>query len=168
MKGLTIYRVLTFILLPVATFLGVIAFFGLLAALVNPTLLMGIFIIACVVIYTFTSFRFLNKGIEQGQPCKPGLKDWIRVNAFGSLVFIFMCFLQFYYILTEPALLNTAMQQALAMQNNSAAASPELMVKVMKGTLYVMLGFTVLLLIHIVFSFYFLKVYNHLFNSKQE
>jgi hypothetical protein len=88
MKGIiAFYRIISFILLPVAGILGFFGLFALMAAVANPSFLLGVFMLACIVIYTFCSFSFLSKGILGNRPCKPSLRDWIRVNAFVSLAF---------------------------------------------------------------------------------
>ena len=83
-KQLTVFRILTFILLPIASLFGVMDLMILPSALANPAILLIVFVLAAFVIYTFTSLRFLTKGIDIGRPCKPSLRDWIRVNAFAS------------------------------------------------------------------------------------
>jgi hypothetical protein len=85
MKQLTIFRVLTFILLPIAAVFGFMDLLFLLSALANPALFLIVFILGAFVIYTFVSLQFLTRGIDSGRQCKPGLRDWIRVNAFVSL-----------------------------------------------------------------------------------
>jgi hypothetical protein len=51
-----------------------------------------VFVIACLVIYTFASFKFLKQGVEKEQELSSRLKDWIKVNAYVSL---FLCSLFF-------------------------------------------------------------------------
>ena len=58
----------------------------------NPSALILVFILACLVIYTFASFRFLKGGIEKELPQPLKLKDWIKVNAYVSF---FLCSLFF-------------------------------------------------------------------------
>src|SRR3954470_1418467 len=96
MKALLIvYRLLTFILLPIAAILGFLDISLLLLALANPAALLPVFAIACIVIYVFTSFFFLIKGILGGMQCKPSLRDWIRVNAFVSIAFCSLGILEY-------------------------------------------------------------------------
>ena len=78
MKKLIVYRILTYLLLAIA---GVISFFvfgGLMAALANPVMLFFVFLMVCVVIYSYCSFRFLSRGIDAHMYCKPALRDLIR------------------------------------------------------------------------------------------
>jgi hypothetical protein len=86
--NLKLYKVLTYILIPIALFFGFIDILFLMSALANPGALIFVFIIACLVIYTFVSFKFYKLGVQREQPLTKNLKDWIKVNA---IVSIFLC-----------------------------------------------------------------------------
>ena len=90
--NLKLYTVLSYILIPIDLFFGCLDVLILFSSLANPSALIMVFIVACLVIYTFASFKFLKAGIEREivQPLK--LKDWIKVNAYVSL---FLCSLFF-------------------------------------------------------------------------
>jgi hypothetical protein len=90
--NLKLYTVLTYILIPIALFFGFLDVLILFSSLANPSALIMVFIVACLVIYTFSSYKFLKAGIEREivQPLK--LKDWIKVNAYVSF---FLCSLFF-------------------------------------------------------------------------
>ena len=88
LNSFTFYKVLTYILIPIALFLGFIDTLLLMAALINPASLIYVFILACFVIYTFVSFKFFRQGVQNEQPLKKNLKDWIKVNA---IVSFFLC-----------------------------------------------------------------------------
>jgi hypothetical protein len=87
-NNLKLYTVLTYILIPIALFFGFLDVLFLMSALANPGALLFVFIIACLVIYTFTSFKFYRQGVQREQSLSKGLKDWIKVNA---IVSIFLC-----------------------------------------------------------------------------
>jgi hypothetical protein len=90
--NLKLYTVLSYILIPIALFFGFLDVLILFSSLANPSALIMVFIVACLVIYTFSSFKFLKAGLEREivQPIK--LKDWIKVNAYVSF---FLCSLFF-------------------------------------------------------------------------
>lgn len=92
LHNLKLYKVLTYILLPIAYLFIFLDFLFLITALANPATLIFVFVIACLIIYTFTSKRFYTYGIVQEQIQKAKLKDWIKVNAYVSL---FLCSLFF-------------------------------------------------------------------------
>ena len=88
LNSIKLYKVLTYILIPIALFLGFIDTILLMLSLLNPSSLLYVFILACFVIYTFVSFKFYRLGLEREQPLKKNLKDWVKVNA---IVSIFLC-----------------------------------------------------------------------------
>ena len=80
---MTIYRIFSYFLLVIAAILGIAALFALLFALSNPALLLSVFVIVAVVIYSIASFLFLLNGIDGkrqlidrqrhiGAQCSPG------------------------------------------------------------------------------------------------
>lgn len=91
-QNLKLYTILSYVLIPIAIFFGSLDILILFTSLANPSALIMVFIIACLVIYTFSSYKFLKAGLEREivQPIK--LKDWIKVNAYVSF---FLCSLFF-------------------------------------------------------------------------
>ncbi|MEN9512658.1 MAG: hypothetical protein RJB16_418 [Bacteroidota bacterium] len=90
--SLKLYRILSFILIPLALLFAFIDIAFLMTAFANPSVLIFVFAIACLVMYVFSSFAFLKRGIEKEQHQPAKLKDWIKVNAYVSL---FLCSLFF-------------------------------------------------------------------------
>ncbi len=161
------YRILTYVLLPVAAFIGIITIFMLMIALANPSILLVVFLFASVTIYVITSFIFLQKAIDQKQLCKHALKDWIKVNAFVSIVFCMLFLIQSVTLLSDAKLLNEALQQAIAQQQNMMVLPQASYLKMVKGILYLFLIFSSLLLVHIVVTFRFIKAYSQMFKPKE-
>jgi hypothetical protein len=170
MTNLTFYRILTFILLPIAGLFGLMAAFALLVSLANPTLLLGTFMLSAVVIYVFTAFKFYTKGIRAATPLKANLKDWIKVNAFVAVAFASLSLMQSVGVLGNPAVLNDAIKQSSEMQqkmSTGVTVSPDLMLKVTKAVLYFMIAFSVVLLTHIFITFRLLTAFKHVFDKPQ-
>lgn len=171
MKGLKIYRILTFILLPFAAFLVLNIAGSLLVSLGNPLMLLSNFILACLPVYIFTSNYFLSFGVIKQKPCKPTLKDWIKVNAYVSIVFSVLMIMGSVAILL--ALSNKALQQEL-MGKVTAQQMPGLpskmpvteVLQLLKLSVYIMLPFSIILLVHLVFTFKIIKFYSTLFNKE--
>lgn len=86
--NLKLYTVLSYILIPIALFFAFLDIALLLSSLANPSALIMVFILACLVIYIFASFKFLKAGIEKEIAQSSKLKDWIKVNAYVSF---FLC-----------------------------------------------------------------------------
>lgn len=167
MKQLTIFRILTFILLPIAAMFGFMDLLFLFSALANPALLLVVFIIGAFVIYTFVSLQFLTRGIDTGRACKPGLRDWIRVNAFVSLfmgtMFLFNALSIFF---TNDLTLRQFVSQFMQTQPNiPAMLNVELFMTIMKGMAYFMFFLSIILLVHIQLNFKLMKKYAHLLSE---
>ncbi len=165
MKQLTIFRILTFILLPIAAMFGFIDFLLLFSALANPALLLMVFLLAAFVMYTFASLKFLTKGIDIERPCKTSLKDWIRVNAFVSFFLGFMLLLNAVSILFmgDISLRQFIAQFRESQPNIPPMLTPELFLSILKSMAYFMLVVSILLLSHIILNFRMLKQYGYLF-----
>ncbi|OIQ93216.1 hypothetical protein GALL_248310 [mine drainage metagenome] len=168
MKIESVYRILFLILLPVAGLFAFVDFFAIMAALVQPALWISVFIVACMVIYIYTSYRFFTTGIQQAKPCKHSLKDLIKVNAFVSIFFVVMSYVQTIVLLTQPTLIKTMMIQLLAQQqtNMPPGATADTFVSMMKGILYFLAVISTILLLHIGISFRLLKKYKHVFDTE--
>ncbi len=167
MNQLTLFRILTFILLPLASIFGVIDFLMLATALANPAMLLPVFILAAFVIYTFASLRFLTKSIDINKPCKPSLRDWIRVNAFVSAFMGIMLLLNTLTIFfMSDIMLRQALTEILEKQVNvPPMLNIELFIKIMKLAAWFMLFVSVILLTHIILNFRLMKLYKHLFQE---
>jgi hypothetical protein len=166
---LTIFRVITFILLPIAILFGCMDMMMLFIAIRNPSQLFSVFLIAAFVIYIFASMRFLTRHIDTGVHAKPSLRDWIRVNGFASLVMALMslasCVLM---ILAGDAKMKEMIDAMFEAQvDTPAMINPEAFVKVFKTALWFMTIVSSLLLVHLVLNFSILKKYRHLFSREQ-
>lgn len=166
MNKLVVYRTFSYFLIAIATILGIASLFALLIALSNPVLLISVFIIIAVVIYSFTSFLFLNNGIDGKRKLKPGMKDLIKVNAYVAFVFVMMNIFQFVTVMSNTAVLNDAMSQVKTFQNNQSPLSNDLMLKMMKGIMWFLFLYAIILGVHISMTFRLLKQYDHLFTGK--
>ncbi len=167
MNSLTFYRIITFILAPIAALFAAIDFFMLFTALANPALLFVVFIIAGFVLYTFASLRFLVKHIDTNKPAKPSLKDWIRVNAYVTIflgVSFFMNAMTVFF--SSDASLNQILSQFLETQPTvPAMLTPALFISMMKTAAWILFFVSVLILAHLPISFRLLKQYKHLFEN---
>lgn len=169
MHVISIYRVLSYLLAPFALLLLLTSFPMLIAVLANPTALLPFFMIACIIIYIYCSFKFLTKGIKNQQPCKKTLKDWIKVNAYVCIAFVVLMLVQGSVIAANPSLISQQLFDDISKQNNGnlpAQFSVELMIKMLKYVTYFMLFYAVVLAVHIVLSFRLLKSHQHLFENE--
>ena len=169
MKGLALYNILSYILLPFAALFGLFSLVGLLVALANPAALLGVFIMAATVIYTVSSFIFLTKGIKQARPCKASLKDWIKVNAFVSIVFASLILFESIGVFVKPELLKEGMEKTMSMQAMKLPPQMtlDMMLKMMKAIFAVMAFFSATLLVHVGITFRLLKAYHYVFDKPE-
>jgi predicted membrane channel-forming protein YqfA (hemolysin III family) len=165
MKNLLIYRIASYLLLPIAALMGFATLLFLMAALGNFAMLFPVFIAGSTVIYIFASFSFLQK-IDRKIPCKPSLKDWIKVNGFVAMFFVAQLLTSVIFSITNPALTNQAIESMIETQGSSMKGiDPEMVKRTMKGMFYFMGLFGVVLFFHIFVSFRLLKQYAVLFGE---
>jgi hypothetical protein len=165
--AMILYRIFSYFLIAIAAILGIAALFVLLVALSNPALLLSVFIIVAVVIYSFSSFFFLLNGIDGKLQLKPKMKDLINVNAFVALVFVMRILFQSVSFISNPDILNDIMKQFAEFQNAKFPLPAELMVKMMKGVIWFLLFYALILGTHISMTFRLMKQYAHLFGEKK-
>ncbi|MBL7759076.1 MAG: hypothetical protein JNK08_00095 [Sediminibacterium sp.] len=169
MSQLTIFRVLTFILVPVAILFGILDLFMLLMALsANPAMLLIVFAMACFVIYIFTSVRFLLQGIGNERQLNASLKDWIKVNAYGTL-FISVMFLMnsaaAFYI--NEVNLRQMLSEMIAQQPDVAGKiSLDYFIRLFRVISGIMLVVSLLAIVHVMINFRLLRRYEHLFGKE--
>ena len=165
MSQLTVYRIITYILLPFATLFALLTLVGLLVALANPQALLGVFFMACIVIYTFTSFSFLQK-IGPLKPAKPSLKDWIKVNAYVSVFFSTTIIIQTYFFFHDPNIAKAFIEQFISAQGSNASVAvltPEKIRAILNGVFEVFAAYAAVLLVHIFLTFRLLRQFASLF-----
>jgi hypothetical protein len=164
MSSILPYRLLSYFLLPLALFLGLIATIALLFSLANPQVLILVFLFGAVLIYTFCSLRFLHQGILQRRALPPSLKDWIKVNAYVSLVLGMIFMINSYMLLINPQLLDQAMRQ----QPGKLPMEFGTYMKSVKVVLYCFMLYGLFLLTHVVTTLVLVRRYAALFGTAAE
>jgi hypothetical protein len=159
------YAILTYILIPFALFFGIIDFVLLLSALANPSALIFVFIVACLVIYTFVSLKFLRTGLQKEQIMAKSLKDWIKVNAYVSL---FLCSLfvvnALSILFSSPATLNKLIDAMIEQQPGfPQSIDNNMIISIIKGFSVFLLIVGSIALFHIRATLRYIKEYGYLF-----
>lgn len=165
MKLLSIYRIISYLLVIIAGILGFAVLFALLLALANPALLLSVFIAVAVVLYTFSSFVFLIKGVDGKQKLRSRMKDFIKVNAYVSIVFAVMNIIQAVSVILTPTILNDAMSQIASMQQSPTPLPAGTVLKVVKGMIWFLLVYGILLSVHIQITFRLMKQHASVFEQ---
>lgn len=165
MRALKTFRILTYVMIPIACLFGLMGLIILIPALLNPSMWLMLFLFASMVIYTFSSLKFLTSGIERNARCKPSLKDWIKVNAYVSLVMGGMFFINAIGILSlGPVALSELVTQMIDAQPNlPKGIQPELLISLLKTVAGCMLVFSIIIITHIILTLGMIKKFGHLF-----
>ena len=168
MQQITIYKILTFILLPFAALFGFFALIMFFIGLANPIILLPVCIMACFTIYAICCTVFVVKGINKQLTLKPTLKDWIKVNGYVTNVMAVISLINSVSVVFySKAQLKKLTEELLSTQ---PAMPPgitiETIVSGMVVMSYIMLVFSVVLLIQLALSFRLVKKYQYLFESR--
>jgi hypothetical protein len=157
---ITGYRILTYLLLPFAAILGLLTILTLFASFANIAGLLPAFLCGATVIYLVVSFNFLHRSILSGQPSKPSQYDWIRVNGFVALFMGILFIFQSIYFRDKPELNEQLQIQMETMKADmpDGGQMPDLQ-KVVNWVLNFMLVTGLLLSMHVLATFSFLKKY---------
>jgi hypothetical protein len=139
----------------------------MMALSANPALLLMAFAMACFVMYVFASLYFLMFSINNQRPCKSSLKDWIKVNAYGSL-FISVLFLMnasavfFINDINLRQIISEMMEQQPAISGKITLDVFIKMFRVVAGLMFIISALTIT---HILMNFKLLKRYDYLFSK---
>ena len=168
MKQLTIFRILSFLLVPVAILFAIMDIFLFVMAIsANPALLFFAFVMACFVIYVFASLKFLMSNIDQQKTSSSSLKDWIKVNAYASL-FIAVLFLMnssaafFINDINLRQIISEMMEQQPEI---SGKISLDVFIKMFRVISSIMFFISAITIAHILIQFKLLKRYDYLFHQ---
>lgn len=152
--------------MPVAVLFGITVLFLLGVALSNPAMLLPLFLLACIVIYSFASLNFLIKGIDGKKYLKRSSKDWLKVNAYGSIVFAILIISECLVFLFHPEVMKETMAQAK--QTSTQLNMNEADLKTyLTSVSYFLLVYGIVLLIHVIMSLQYVKQYNYLFQKEK-
>ena len=163
---LIIYRILSFLLLPVAALFGLNCLGGLLAAISNPTMLLVIFLLACMVIYIVASFLFLTKGIDKNSPRKPSLRDWIRINGGITFMISLIAATGLTGIKLDTPTLKSMMDQIEAQNHLQLGISLQQFQTIMQSFITFLFVLSIVLIAHIIMTFHMVKRFRYLFEPE--
>lgn len=164
---LTIYRIFSILLLPVAIIYTVVFLMFIRAAFDNPTMLIPLFLVACVAIYSFASLNFLIRGVDGKKVLGRSSKDWLRVNAIVSAFFAILMISQCIVFIMHPEMLQDLATQAKQNAGAELKANNATIENYLRVTSYFFLVYAIVLLTHVILSFYYTKMYNYLFQNEK-
>jgi hypothetical protein len=166
-----LYKIASYVLLLVAGLFSMVVVFTLPIGLANPPFLLGIFSILGVVLYSFSSFQFLSKGLNNGHVFRKGFKDFIKVNAYVSLFFFLQSFISSLNIIINREVWNKIIPEMQQFQSGMTAnLSPQELIRLneqlklfMQVGAWMILAYSVLLLVHVLATLRLLKKRQNLF-----
>jgi hypothetical protein len=137
----------------------------LISALANPSALILVFAMACIVIYSFSSFKFLKLGIEREQIQTTKLKDWIKVNAYVSLLMFSLIFLNAVtLLLSNDTTLIKYIDEFLAQQSGlPPEMNSQFVLKSLRLASYFLFVIGAVGILHIRMTLKLVKEYDYLF-----
>ncbi|WEK35767.1 MAG: hypothetical protein P0Y53_25050 [Candidatus Pseudobacter hemicellulosilyticus] len=164
---ITFYRILNFLLLVVAGLLLMAIFLMLPAVLSNPQLPLRVFAMICLVIYSYSSWIFLQRAVDRRLPCKPFLRDLIRVNAIVSIVVAVLILAQGIIALNNPTMLTQEVDDLMGNVPQGADISREQAMGYLKTGLKISMAYGAVVLVHTLLTFRLLKLYRHMFKQPE-
>jgi hypothetical protein len=167
MNSFIFYRISSYFLLIIAIILGLVALLGLLIALSNPSLLLRVFVIVAVVIYSIASFQFLLNGIDGKRQLQPKFRDLIKVNAYVTIVFVMVLIIDSFITLNTPSAFTDVVNQMPVSKQSKTQFSAAFMIRMMKAIIWFIIFYAIVLGFHIMQTFQYLKQYAHLFAEKK-
>lgn len=173
-RGLLIYSILSYINLFFAALMGASILLILPFAFSQPAMLFQVFLITGVILYSFSSFRFLQKGLKGSLVFRPGFSDFIKVNAFVALFFLIQSLGGLLEIILNQDIIQRFME-AFSAQTSDAVSGmapaeqtkfKESLVSILNAFIWIFISYNICLLTHILFSFRFIKKNPQLFEKK--
>lgn len=141
------YKVLSFIINVVAMLLSISLIASLPMLISSPLSLLSAFMMIALILYAWYSNQFNKKVLQQQQVVKKSLKDWVKVNGIVTLIFSVIVIIDVIILIGNP-------QAYVDAVKNYGVEMP---LKTIAGFLYVMLAYGIILLLHVVWTFFLLK-----------
>ncbi len=142
-----LYRILGIILNAAAIFLAFVLVFSIPLLISSPLNLLSAFMLSCIVMYAWFSFKFHKLVLQQQKPVKKSLRDWIRVNGIVSLIYASVIIAGMTIFLQQPQTLVDQLKQM----------GIDMPLKNIMSMLVVLLVFGIVLFVHVLWTFALLK-----------
>jgi hypothetical protein len=136
------------------------------AAFANPSMFIPLFLITCIAIYSFVSLNFLIRGIDGKKFLGRSSKDWLIVNAIVSIVYALLAIFQRFILAFHPELVDEFAKEAKQNAGAALKASNTQIIQSINAASYFLVVYGIILFIHIVISFQFIKKYRYLFQNE--
>lgn len=166
-KQYLFYRILGYINNFIAIFFLFVTLMSFAVTGFNPSLLLYLFIFLSILIYTNLTAVFARHVMVKGHNLRSRLKDWIKVNAIVALLFGVFTLVAIVYMLVDQ----TFIQQITDMYSGIEGVTDEMIrqqLPFFKGVLIFFLICTLILVLHVIFTFRYLKRFEKYFRNEIE
>lgn len=165
MNIIKVYKPLTYILALPTAYITLSILSTLLQGILNPPILLVIFMLACCVVYAIASFIFLQKVLINNKQVKKTIKDLIKINGTIAFVLSIIILLICTVVLTNLSALTTNLE--LFFKENQTQLPPqftnEMMIKSVLIVTSILGVYAIVLIVHIRIGFKLLKQYDSCF-----
>lgn len=149
MKGLFIYRILSFFVNLLCALFAFSLVMAIPAVLANPGIGILVFIMLGVVLYGWYANKFLVRVILMKDTITRRQKDWLQVNAIVALVVCVSAMINGFTYILHPNLLDDMVKQLSQLYQNPTRKDPS---NLIRNTVVTFLVFFLVLFIHIVWT----------------
>lgn len=132
-------------------------------ALSAPALLLPVFIILSVVLYTWFSRQFRHKVLQRHLQVKHSLRDWVRVNGFVAIIFCVLNIPSVIALLRNPSFFLNNLKEM--MKQYPEKMQQEIPISSINMVGYIMLIYFIALLIHVLWTFALIKKHESFFEK---
>jgi hypothetical protein len=169
MREEKVYQIIGWILLPITVLLMLYVIFGLLLT-PNIGVLLGIVVIVGTLLYLIRSIIFLQRNILPNKPANRGIRRSIRLSAVFAAFFILNIIYGCVIVLSNQNMINQVIDKAFYVVQAHGDSNPSFSYaqihQVLITVLWIALIYALLLLLHLLMSFLFLRRYGYLFEDK--
>ena len=158
-----IYRTLSFFINVFSVFFALSLIILLPIALSTPAMLLPVFMLVAVVLYSWFSTQFRHKVMQRHQQVKHSLRDWVRVNGFVALFFCGLNVSSVIAMLRNPELVMSALKEM--MKQYPAQMQQDIPQSSLNTVAYIMLAYFISLSIHVLWTFALLKKHESFFEK---
>lgn len=148
-----VYRIFSLIINVVALMLTMSFLASIPMLISSPQTLLSGFLMLAVILYSLFSFLFRQQVLQQQKTVKHSLRDWVRVNGIVTLLFSIITIIGLVPLLINP-------QPFVGLIKNFGVEIP---VQTATRFIYGMLAYSVILFIHILWTFALLRKYREFF-----
>ena len=150
-----IYRILSIIINVFSALVLLMLLIMLPLSIGAPALLLPVFMLACVVLYSWFSTRFRQQVLRRQLQVNKSLKDWVKVNGYVALFFSFLNISSALAVIRNPNMILDSYKEM--MKQFGSKMQQEISVSTITTASYIMLVWILALAIHILWTFALIK-----------